>query len=106
MKAFCITALSLSGLLATLCLLALPFWLMGVPGVENADAKGWKIGLYAVLLYPIAWLCVLVFWLGASKQMRPEHLSMLHLSVGAGVLVLLGVASGVVLYAFKVMSRT
>src|SRR5262245_51783724 len=105
MKAFCITALSMSGVLAAFCLLALPLWLMGVPGIENAYAKGWKIGLCAVLLYPIAWLGVFVLWLGARKQMSVEHLSVLHLSVGTGSLVMVVVASGVVWYAFKVMSR-
>jgi hypothetical protein len=105
MKVFCIIALSISGVPAGLCLLALPLWLMGVPGVDNAYAKGWKIGLFAVLLYPIAWLCVFAFWLIVRKQISAEHLSVLNLSVGAGSLAVLAVASGVVFYAFKVMSR-
>src|SRR5262249_54558016 len=104
MKIFCIAALSVSGVLAGLCLLAVPFWLMGVPGVDNAYAKGWKIGLYTVVLYPIAWLCVFVFWLKTGKQTKPEALSSVYLWVGAMSLVILAAASAVVTYAFKVMS--
>ena len=105
MKEFCITALSLSGVIAGLCVLALPLWLMGVPGVDNSYAKGWKIGLFTILIYPIAWLCLFAFWRMTRKQIGAERLSDLNLWIGAGSLVILVVASGVVFYAFKVMSR-
>ena len=105
MKEFCITALSISGVIAGLCVLALPLWLMGVPGVDNSYAKGWKIGLFAILIYPIAWFCVFAFCRTMRKQMGAGRLSDLNLWIGAGALVLLAVASIVVCYAFKVMSR-
>src|SRR5262245_59088258 len=106
MRIFCLIAISFSGLLAVLCVIALPFWLMGVPGVENSYAKGWKLGLYVVLLYPAAWLCVSAYWLIARKQITAEHLSIWNASIGSGSLVILAIASGVMFYAFKVMSRT
>ena len=38
---------------AILCVLAFLPWLMGVPGVRgNAYARGWEIGLQAIMIYP------------------------------------------------------
>lgn len=34
-----------------LCLLALPLWLLGVPGVENEYARAWGDGLRYLLFY-------------------------------------------------------
>jgi hypothetical protein len=31
--------------IAVLCVMALPMWALGAPGVENQYAKGWKMGL-------------------------------------------------------------
>ena len=106
MRLFCLIALSVSGVLAGLSLLALPMWLLGVPGVDNSYAKGWKIGLFAVLLYPIAWLIIFTFWRTARKHMAAEHLPALNLSIGAGSLIVLAVAASVIFYSYKIMSRT
>lgn len=38
------TVTILSGVVAELCVLALPMWALGVPGVENNYAKGWRMG--------------------------------------------------------------
>ncbi|HEY8578163.1 MAG TPA: hypothetical protein VIL88_17690 [Devosia sp.] len=38
-------------LLAVLCLLALLPWTLGIPGTDNAYARGWSIGFYAIILY-------------------------------------------------------
>ena len=105
MRLFCIIALSVTGIAAGLSVVALPFWLMGVPGVENAYAKGWKLGLYTVLSYPIVWFCLFGFWRSAKKQATAEQLASLDLRIGAGSLALLMVAVAFVMYAFKVMSR-
>src|SRR5262245_3924795 len=105
MNVFCIIALSVTGIAAGLSTVALPFWLMGVPGVKNSYARGWKLGLYAVLLYPIAWCCLFLFWRTARKQAAAEQLAALSLWTGAGSLVLAAVAAVVVFCAFKVMSR-
>ena len=105
MKTFCVIALIVTGLAAGLSVLALPFWLMGVPGVENSYARGWKLGLYTVLGYPLAWFSLFAFWRGARKQAAAEQLASLSLWTGLGSLVLLGMAAAVVMYAFKVMSR-
>lgn len=46
----------ISSVAAGLSVLALPMWALGVPGVENQYAKGWKMGLNVLLVFPIAWL--------------------------------------------------
>lgn len=39
---------------AVLCVLAWMPWIMGVPGQAGSDyARGWEIGLYAILAYPM-----------------------------------------------------
>lgn len=105
MKLFCVIALSMTGLAAGLSVLALPFWLMGVPGVENSYARGWKLGLYTVLAYPIAWFSLFTFWWAARKEAAAEQMASLSLWTGVGSLVLLALAVAVVMYAFRVMSR-
>src|SRR5262245_46090534 len=101
MNVFCIIALSLTGIAAGLSAVALPFWLMGVPGVKNSYAKGWKLGLYAVLLYPIASCCLFGFWRSARKHAAADQLAALSLWTGASSLILAAVAAVVVFYAFK-----
>jgi hypothetical protein len=41
-------------LLMILCLLAFIPWALGVPGVQNRFAIGWTTGLYAIVLYVLA----------------------------------------------------
>ena len=45
-----------SGIVAGIFVLLLPLWILGVPGVDNQYAKGWKMGLNVLLLYPPGWL--------------------------------------------------
>ncbi len=53
-----------TGVLAALFALIFPFWILGVPGVENTYAQGWRMGLDAIMYYPIAWVAVFgVSWL-------------------------------------------
>ena len=49
---------AITGWVAALCIGVLPFWIMGVPGVENDYARGWKMGLDVIMYYPIAWVLV------------------------------------------------
>lgn len=43
-----------SGLVGIACILVLPLWLFGVPGVQNEYARGWNIGLTVIWLYPLS----------------------------------------------------
>jgi hypothetical protein len=105
MRLFCIIALSATGLVAGLSVLALPLWLMGVPGTQNSYARGWKLGLYAVGSYPVVWFCLFTFWRSAKKQATVEQLSSLSLWTGVGSIISLALAAAIVAYAFKIMSR-
>ena len=106
MKAFCIVALVVSGVLAGVSILSIPIWLLGVPGVEGSYARGWKFGLIVVFVYPVVWGCIFTFWRIARKHVEVGHESALNLWIGAGSLIALLVAVGLAFYAFKMMSRT
>lgn len=72
---------------AALCVVAIVPWILGVPGDpgepgnESAYARGWKMGLIVVCIYPIARaLNVLSVWgvrwvADAPAQMRWESIS-------------------------------
>lgn len=54
----------ITGIFAALFALIFPFWILGVPGVENTYAQGWRMGLDVIMYYPIAWAIVFgVSWL-------------------------------------------
>ena len=105
MATFCLIAIIASGVAAGLSVICLPFWLMGVPGVENSYARGWKLGLNAIIAYPVVWLCLFGFWRVERKQINVEQLAALSFWVGAGSLLLLIAAIAVILYSFRIMSR-
>lgn len=44
---------TVSTILAVLCLAAAMPWLLGIPGVENDYARGWKLGLGALVGFPL-----------------------------------------------------
>lgn len=103
MRVFCIVTLVVTGILAGVSVLAVPLWLLGVPGTDNSYAKGWRLGLYAVLLYPIAWGGLFALWRMIRQQAEGE--SSWYLWISIGELVALAAAIGVLLSAFKIMSR-
>ena len=105
MSIFSTAALSVSGAFAGISLLALPIWLVGVPGVGGSYAKGWKIGLFALILYPAIWLVSFTVWRVQRRQISSEILSDFDFWVGTGSLCILAVSAAVVVYAFRVMSR-
>lgn len=39
--------------ISALCILALPIWILGIPGVENEYARGWKMGLLTIGITPV-----------------------------------------------------
>ena len=105
MKLFCLSALTITGILAVASLVAIPLWLIGVPGVQNQYAKGWKIGLYGVALYPLVWLGIFRYWWTARNTNDLAHQAEVNLWAGSLALTVLALASAVMLYAFRVMSR-
>lgn len=59
-------------IIAGLCILALPLWILGVPGVQNEYAKGWNMGLTVIWLYPFSILLIygsyLIVWILSLKN--------------------------------------
>lgn len=94
----------LSGVLAALCLLALPLWMLGVPGVEGQYAKGWKMGLNVILLYPAAWLLNYIPYFLLRHKISAAAAARWQLISGCMALILLLVAAWRMLHAFKTMS--
>lgn len=67
---------------AVICVLFLPLWVLGVPGVsEGPFATGWQIGFYALLAYPLAILAIALLRLapGAGGVSAPLSLAALGL---------------------------
>src|ERR1044071_517860 len=103
MRLFCIIALWFTGAFAGFSVLALPIWLLGVPGVDNSYARGWKSGLFVVMLYPLLWSCLFMFWRSERKHVTLADDSTLSLSIGSGSLVLFVIAASVLFRSFRSM---
>ena len=68
-----------TGVSAAIFALIFPFWILGVPGVENTYAQGWRMGLDVIMYYPIAWGTVFgVSWL-LKKTMPLDRQSTLNI---------------------------
>lgn len=84
----------LPAVVAVLCVLAWLPWAMGAPGVEGtAYARGWTIGLYAILAYPpaiaaIAALSLALRLSGLTDATLPNALRFLALAAFAAAQVL------------------
>ena len=46
----------ITGWVAALCVGIFPFWIMGIPGVDNNYALGWKMGFQVLWMFPLAWV--------------------------------------------------
>ncbi len=96
---------------AALCVVALPLWILGVPGNpgppgnESAYARGWKMGLHVIWVYPVVWLLNLgalwgVRWFAApSVQQDWQSISR---SFGAFILLVALARLG---WAIKILSK-
>lgn len=103
---------TLADAFAALCVVALPLWIMGVPGNpgepgnESAYARGWKMGLHVIWIYPLVWLfnlaCVWAVRLLAdvAVQTNWENISR---SFGALVFLVALVRLG---WAIKILSKS
>ncbi len=82
----------ITGFSAALFGLIVPFWLLGVPGVENTYAQGWRMGLDVILYYPIAWVTVFgISWL-LKKAMPLDRQAALNMGVSLCFLVFFSMA--------------
>lgn len=93
----------LSGVVAGLCVLVLPMWALGVPGVENNYAKGWRMGLNVLLIVPLAWFCDYVpYFLLRNRVGEETRLRWQFVSAAIAVLILLAAAARM-FQAFRTM---
>ncbi len=94
----------MTGAFAALCVLVIPFWIMGVPGAENNFARGWNIGLDVIMYYPLAWMLVY----GLFQLLKKYLPSTRHSSVAFGVSVCLSLFLGMAIFrliqAFSIMA--
>ena len=71
-----------TGAFAVLFALIFPVWIMGMPGIDNAFAQGWRMGFEVIRWYPITWLTLFcVSWM-VKKFIRVHHRS---LSMGSAI---------------------
>lgn len=97
------TVAILSSTVAALCVLALPMWALGVPGVENQYARGWKMGLNVLLFYPLAWFINYAPYFLARRKVGDEaRLRWQTISSAIAILILV-VATARLIQAFKTM---
>lgn len=82
----------ITGIIAALFALIFPFWILGVPGVENTYAQGWRMGLDVIMYYPIAWVTVFgVSWL-LKKAIPFDRPTALNTVVSLCLLIFLSMA--------------
>ncbi len=94
----------LTGAFALLCIFVLPFWIMGIPGVSNAYARGWNIGLDVIMYYPLAW----IVGYGLFRLLKKYLHATRHQSVDVGVAICLSLLCALsivrLIQAFRIMA--
>ncbi len=82
----------ITGFSAALFGLIVPFWLLGVPGVENTYAQGWRMGLDVIMYYPFAWVTVFgISWL-LKRALPLDRQAALNIGVSLCFLVFFSMA--------------
>jgi len=99
----------LTGAAAVLCILVLPLWILGVPGIENEYARGWEIGLWVIVFYPVLWLATLaisrlLIWITERAGANDSVDSALELAAALALLGLFCLAALAMCYAFMLMT--
>jgi hypothetical protein len=89
--------------IAVLCVMALPMWALGAPGVENQYAKGWKMGLNVLLIYPVAWVINYTPYFVMKNRISAESRLRWQFITGSLALIILLIATMGMLQAFKTM---
>ena len=82
----------LTGVPAALFALIIPFWIMGVPGVENDYARGWEMGLDVIMYYPIAWIIVFGISWFLKKRISIDRQPSLDIGISICLMIFLGLA--------------
>lgn len=101
----------ISGAVTTLCVVALPLWILGVPGDpgepgrESNYACGWQMGLSAITVYPIVWALNFLPYFALRGLFSPQtQASWQNISQWISAIALIAVIIRVI-WAFRVLSR-
>jgi hypothetical protein len=93
-----------SGTFAALCVLGIPLWILGVPGTQNAYAKGWEMGLGVILKYPAAWLAIYLPYFVLNKLLPTKAHQPLQALVGTLAILIALAAAFRLVQSIKTMS--
>ncbi len=93
----------ISGVAAGCCLLLLPLWILGVPGVDNEYARGWNIGLSVLWIYPLSWLLNYMVYFAAQNRLGIAGDSRWQTVTGCIALTLLSISVVRLIQSFKLM---
>ena len=94
----------ITGISAAVFVFIFPFWLLGVPGVDNTYAQGWRMGLDVVMYYPVAWsLAFGVSWL-LKKAAPPDRQRDLNIVVSLCMLLFFSLAVLRLSQAFRLIA--
>ncbi len=92
-----------SSVFTALCLLGLPLWILGVPGVKGNYADGWAMGLNALLLYIPAWFIIYAPYFVMHKRLGATVLLQWQAVTGWIAAIVLFLAIARLVQAFIVM---
>ncbi len=87
----------ITGCVVILFVMIFPFWIMGIPGVQNTYAQGWDMGFHVLIWYPIIWAVINgISWV-LKKTISSERYPTLERIVSASLII--GLALAVLLMA-------
>lgn len=69
-----------TSLFSILCMVAIPLWIFGVPGVDNDYARGWRMGLTVIIAYPIVWAGIARASFGRKFEMTKEQIASMNVA--------------------------
>jgi len=90
----------------SLCGLAFPIWIFGIPGTDNQYAQGWYMGLNVILVYPIASSINYISYLLLHRRMSERSCQRWQLVVSSIALISLLIAIVRMYQAFSLILST
>ena len=96
-----------TGIAAGLSILFVPVWIMGVPGIENEYARGWRMAFSSLLCFPVAYVLTSCTSQDIKKKkFDAKETAMLDMSILSFAVIVFGLALYRLSEAYKVLSRS
>ena len=96
------------GAVAALCVVAFPFWIMGLPGQSDSQipyVRGWKMGMGVITTYPLVWaLNFLPYFIFRGLVSSAAQASWQNISQWIGAITLIAAILRLV-WAFRFISK-